>query len=134
MGAAGNQNTAGPAKQQPGRPRSARQTDANAPNTVSAARPAPAPAGATAPSGRTKSFRRISTVAHTAPTSATPAVTYSSSFRADAKLDRSASPAAAREPAGSDPIAPETDPCRTAFTSDPAEPASEAGSADVRWL
>ena len=73
-------------------------------------------------------------MANTAPTSATPAVTYSSSFSADAKLDRSASPAAARDPAGSEPRAPPTDPCRTAFTSDPADPASEAGSADVRWL
>ena len=106
--------------------------NATASNTVSAARPAPA--GAVAASGRWKSFRRISTVAHTAPTSATPAVTYSSSFSADANEDRSASPAAARDPAGSDPIAPPTDPCRTAFTNDPADPASEGGKAVVRWL
>ena len=73
-------------------------------------------------------------MAHTAPTSATPAVTYSSSFSADANEDRSASPAAARDPGGSDPIAAETDPCRTALTKDPADPASEAGKAEVRWL
>jgi hypothetical protein len=101
-------------------------------NTVSAARPAPA--GTAGASGRWKSFRRISTVAHTAPTRATPAVTNISSFSAEAKLDRSARPAAARSAAGSDPIACATEPDRTAFTIAPADPASDDGSADVRWL
>jgi AcrR family transcriptional regulator len=80
----------------------------------------------------TKSLLRISSSAHTAPTSATAAVMYSSSFRPEAKLDRSASAVAPRSAAGTEASTCWTDPCRTAAAIVPAEPASDGGSVDAR--